>query len=55
MPTIARKREITLLNIYGPCMESKMFWNLVEDSGVLLHKKLIIPGDQNLNLSSGDV
>jgi hypothetical protein len=52
---IASKREISLLNIYGPCMEQKIFWNLVADPGLLLHKNLIIAGDLNLTLSLGEI
>jgi hypothetical protein len=49
------KREITLLNIYGLCLERKRFWNNVADSRLLLHKNLIIAGDLNLTVSTGEV
>jgi hypothetical protein len=44
---IESKREITLLNIYGPCSERKRFWNKVAECGLLSHKNLVIVGDLN--------
>jgi hypothetical protein len=49
---IATKREINLLNIYGPCMEHKIFWNHLADSGLLTIKNLVVAGDLNLTVST---
>jgi hypothetical protein len=32
---IINKREITPLNIYGSCLDHKLFWSSMEDSGIL--------------------
>jgi hypothetical protein len=47
------KRQITLLNVYGPCVERKIFWERLENSGLLTLKNFILAGDLNLTLSSG--
>jgi hypothetical protein len=49
------KRQISLLNAYGPCVERKNFWERLEDSGLLTQKKLILAGDLNLTLSLGKI
>jgi hypothetical protein len=52
---ISSKREISLLNIYGPCLERRRFWNLMEHSRLLSIKILVIARDLNLTLSSGAI
>jgi hypothetical protein len=42
---IINKREIALLNIYGPCLDRKLFWSSMADSGILSINNLIIVGD----------
>ena len=52
---ISSKRELTLINIYGSCSEKKKFWNSVADNGLLSLKNLIIAGDLNLTVSTGEI
>jgi hypothetical protein len=52
---IASKRKINLLNVYGPCLERKLFWTNLANSGLLSLKILVIAGDLNLTVSTGEV
>jgi hypothetical protein len=51
----ATKRIINLLNVYGPCTERKEFWIKLANSGLLLLRNLVIAGDLNFTLSSGEI
>jgi hypothetical protein len=44
------KRNINLLNVYGPCLERKLFWERLESAGLLSLKYLVLAGDLNLTL-----
>jgi hypothetical protein len=49
------KREVALLNIYGPCTDRLQFWHSVADSGLLEIRNLILVGDLNFVLASDEV
>jgi hypothetical protein len=51
----ATKRNINLLNVYGPFLERKAFWTTLASSGLLSLRNLVIAGDLNLTLSSGEI
>jgi hypothetical protein len=36
--------SITLLNVYGPCLDRKSFWEKVAARGLLAHINLILAG-----------
>jgi hypothetical protein len=48
-------RQLSFLNIYGPCSDRKLFWERLEKSGLLAQKNLVLAGDLNLTLSSGEI
>jgi exonuclease III len=45
------KADINLLNVYGPCADRKVFWQRLDDLGLLAAKNLILAGDLNLTTS----
>jgi hypothetical protein len=49
------RRQINFLNVYGPCLERKQFWEKLASSGLLNIKSLILAGDLNLTLSSDEI
>jgi exonuclease III len=52
---LATRRQFSILNVYGPCVERKTFWECLGSSGLLAQKSLILAGDFNLTLSSGEI
>jgi len=49
------KRKLSFLNMYGPCQDRKIFWEALENAGILSHKDLILAGDLNLITSSDEL
>jgi hypothetical protein len=50
--SLVDKRRLSLLNVYGPCTDRKIFWKKLEDRGLLAHTDLILAGDLNFTLNS---
>jgi hypothetical protein len=46
--------SITLLNVYGPCVDIKYFWEKVAVRGHLDHQNLILVGDLNFTVDVGE-
>jgi hypothetical protein len=53
--SLATKRKVSLLNVYGPCQERKKLWEKVDRVGLLAVDDLIMAGDLNLTTSSEDI
>ena len=49
------KKQFTILNIYGPFYDRKLFSKKVVDSGALDLPNVIIGGDLNLTLSTNEI
>jgi hypothetical protein len=49
------KSQIYVINSYGPCSGHILFWEKVEDKGLLSMEALIIAGDMNFTTSSEEV
>jgi hypothetical protein len=47
--------SITLLNVYGPCLDRKSFWEKVAARGLLARRNLILAGDLNLTCDVGEL
>jgi hypothetical protein len=52
---LATRRKFSILNVYEPCVERKNFWEHLGSSVLLAQKILILVGDLNLTLSSGEI
>jgi hypothetical protein len=50
----ANKRQVNLLNVYGPCIDKLSLWSKVSASG-LLEKTNLILGDFKFTLSSSNI
>jgi hypothetical protein len=51
---ISSKKELTFLNVYGPCKDRKLFWSTLADSSILYVPNLVILGDLNFILSTDE-
>jgi hypothetical protein len=49
------KRRIYFLNVYGPCIGRRQFWEKVEAKGLLAQGDLILAGDLNFTTSLDEV
>jgi hypothetical protein len=53
--SLVDKRRLSLLNVYGPCTDRKIFWKKLEDRGLLAHTHLILVRDLNFTLKSYEI
>jgi endonuclease/exonuclease/phosphatase family metal-dependent hydrolase len=53
--SLANKRKVSFLNVYGPCQDRKNFWDKVDRRGLLAHDDLIMAGDMNFTTNSEEV
>jgi hypothetical protein len=49
------KKQISFLNVYGPCIDRKDFWEKVGDRGILSLKNMVVAGDFNFTLHEGEI
>jgi hypothetical protein len=49
------RRSLTLLDVYGQCMDRKTFWKKCVDKGIMLHNDLIMAGDLNFTLNAKEI
>lgn len=42
--------SISILNVYGPCMDKVPFWNSLFSKSLLKHTILVVGGDLNFSL-----
>jgi hypothetical protein len=52
---VSDHQRINFLNVYGPCLERKHFWEKVDGSGLLAKGDLVIVEDLNLTTSAAEV
>jgi endonuclease/exonuclease/phosphatase family metal-dependent hydrolase len=53
--SLENNKSLCLLNVYGPCIERKYFWDRVAASGLLATKNLIVAGDFNFTTGADEV
>jgi len=53
--SLASKRKVSPLNVYGPCQNRKLFWEKVDRVGLLAVDDLIMAGDLNLTINSEEI
>jgi len=50
--SLADKRKVSLMNVYGPCQDRKNFWENFDGRGLLAHDDLIMARDMNFTTNS---
>jgi endonuclease/exonuclease/phosphatase family metal-dependent hydrolase len=53
--SLENKQDICFLNVYGPCVEKKLFWDRVALGGLLDSNNLILACDLNFTLGADEV
>jgi hypothetical protein len=53
--SLENKQDICFLNVYGTCVERKLFWDRVALGGLLDSKNLILVGELNFTLGVDEV
>jgi endonuclease/exonuclease/phosphatase family metal-dependent hydrolase len=49
------KRQLTFLNVYGPCTDRRNFWQKIKERDLLSQENLIMAGDFNFTLAEGEI